>query len=206
MSTIRAQVRKSPPTPSVTARGVTLIEMMVVMAIVGVIAALTVPNMNPIIERQRLLASAEEAASVLDRARRKAHAEGRCYRVRLNGDGLELQRKGGANGADCVGDDSHVLTSPTWDPALQTVPPSLGVTFTIETRDGGGDIILRPNSRLRGNGNWDISDDQAQIVVRHRNGEGVSVRVMPNGRICKHRFTLTPPAIATDLTCPREGS
>ena len=58
---------------------------------------------HPLLQRQHLTAAAEDVAGFLDRARKKAYVEGRCYRVRLQGDALVMQKKVGPDGANCVG-------------------------------------------------------------------------------------------------------
>lgn len=55
-------------------RGFTLIELMVVVAILGVLAAIAMPNMRDFIDRQRLIAQAREIANVMQLARSEAIA------------------------------------------------------------------------------------------------------------------------------------
>jgi len=100
-------------------RGVTLIEIMIVVAIVGIVAAIAVPNFGPLLKRQKVVASAELAASVLDRARRKAFNSGRCVRVRLASNVFLIEMKTGSNGANCVD-----LTGATWGKRIGRVPAS----------------------------------------------------------------------------------
>lgn len=195
--------------PSAFARGVTLIEMMIVIAIVGIIAAIAVPNLNPLLQRQHLTAAAEDVAGFLDRARKKAYVEGRCYRVRLQGDALVMQKKVGPDGANCVGSSpGNSLVGATWATPLQTLRPPAGVSLSLSATGGASEIIFRPNGRLRGNGNWDVTDDLAQVGVSHAALDAsIAVRVQPHGRICKHRAaSATPVALSTALECPREGA
>lgn len=56
------------------ARGFTLIELMVVVAVLGVLAAIAMPNMRDFIDRQRLVTQAREVANVMQLARSEAIA------------------------------------------------------------------------------------------------------------------------------------
>lgn len=56
------------------ARGFTLIELMVVVAVLGVLAAIAMPNMRDFIDRQRLVTQAREIANVMQLARSEAIA------------------------------------------------------------------------------------------------------------------------------------
>ncbi len=187
------------------ARGVTLIEVMIVVAIIGIVAAIATPNLQPVLQNQKLVAAGEEVAALVERARRKAYNEGRCYRVRVSGDNLVLQRKGGNNGANCKGDAGGFdISSHTWEAAIATVRPETGaISFGIDTNYGQDEIIFRPSSRLRGDGDH-VSDDRAQVTAEHALlGKGIAFRVTPVGRICRVPFDGSAPSVAAAVAeCP----
>ncbi|MFZ9888973.1 MAG: hypothetical protein ACO3JL_15865, partial [Myxococcota bacterium] len=76
-----------------------MLEVMVVVAIIGIVAAIATPNFGPMLRGQKLQAKAEEVASFLDRARRDAFASGRCVKVRIEDDKLVAGRKSDATAA-----------------------------------------------------------------------------------------------------------
>jgi prepilin-type N-terminal cleavage/methylation domain-containing protein len=181
---------------------VTLIEMMVVVAIVGIIAALAVPDLTPVIRKVQLDSAAQQAAGFLERARRLAMNEGRCYRVFESGGVLGIQRRSTANcgycieGSDCDNVDSSTKISATvgWDATLARLHPEAGIVFatpdvstgSIGAGTGDASIVFRPNGRLRGDGDLDLQDEGARIVVSHNSlaQRLVLVHVEATGRIC----------------------
>ncbi len=71
-------------------RAVTLIEVMVVVAIVGVLAAISLVAISDVIRRAQLSADADTIDDRLRRARMIARLERRCVSVVANGSRLEL--------------------------------------------------------------------------------------------------------------------
>jgi prepilin-type N-terminal cleavage/methylation domain-containing protein len=176
-------------------RGVTLVEMMIVVGIVGVIASLAVPNLGPVVKQQKIKGKTEEAAALVDRARRLAHATGRCHAVTVVGVNLVLQETTGTEAANCVD-----LTTPGWSTIARVVPDG-GTVFTINA--GSDPIIMRPNGRLRGNANLSVTDDQARIDISHPAlDRGWLVKVTPLGRVCKSAWLGSIPATSTPEVCP----
>jgi prepilin-type N-terminal cleavage/methylation domain-containing protein len=94
-------------TPS--ARGMTLIELMVVVAILAILAAISASALAPMVARYRQMVAAEAVAQLVSQARVEARQQGRCYRVQVllagapvlpgtAGDTLHAVRR---NSADC---------------------------------------------------------------------------------------------------------
>ena len=91
------------------ARGMTLIEVMVVVAILAILAAISATAIGPMVARYRQMVSAEAAAQLVSQARVEARQQGRCYRVQVTlagapvapgtpGDALHVVRR---DSADC---------------------------------------------------------------------------------------------------------
>ena len=179
-----------------SAKGTTLIEAMVVVAILGVIAALAVPRLLPLVRDTEGRTDAETIASFLDGAHRRAIAEGRCFRVRVVANQLVLERR---SGGDCVN-----LAADSWSGTLEHVGAARGTTVAIDVLPAGAaEIIFRPSGRLRGNGDLIVANDAARVkltrtdVLRTR-----SVLVTPAGRICSFAHPAAPPALTTPAVCP----
>jgi prepilin-type N-terminal cleavage/methylation domain-containing protein len=186
-------------------RGFTLIEMCVVVAIIGIMTALAVPDLTPVIYAARRDAAASEVITFLERARRSAMAEGRCYRVTLpTPNSIAMARRTHANCFDPV-------TDTAWSEVANVVLQP-GFSFAVATLPTGNPIVFRPTGRLRGDGDLDITDDGARIVIttpaladRH-----TVIFVTTAGRICAFRVNGAPAWFLTPSACgtppPQVGS
>jgi len=157
---IRAPVRPFPRTLT-SARGITLVDMLVVVTIVGIIAAMALPVFRDLTATLRLGAAARAVERELQGARLKAVTAGRPVRVRfncpVNGQFRAVELLGTTSSptaADTASSrcqttgnpsyphpapDNDPLTVPNNDGPLQQLPT--GVTFnasrTIEFRPDG---------------------------------------------------------------------
>lgn len=187
-----------------SARGVTLIEMMITLAVLSIIVAIAVPDLVPMVHAQRVSGSAEEVASFVDRARRMAIAERRCVRVVVTpaGDALEVQR---LRRPDCV-------TAPTdWSPPLAAVRAAPGISFLLETLPGNEpdarSLVFRPNGRLRGDGDLAVIDDGGRVFIAHaRVAKTAHVVVTATGRVCWRAYASpNAAALVSPVSCPKEA-
>jgi prepilin-type N-terminal cleavage/methylation domain-containing protein len=184
-------------------RGTSLIEMLIVVSLLGIIAALATPAMQPTVAEFRVFSSTTAVASFIDDARRRAVAEGRCTRVRLTGGRLVTERR---TGTDCVNLGTEGWTSAEITLGLEgpvrltadalTVPASV-------TRDDHL-IVFRPNGRLYGDGDLDTTDDGARIELKETAAQDHrAVVITAQGRVCMRNYGRTLPAIgdAGAVTC-----
>ncbi|RZI74315.1 MAG: prepilin-type N-terminal cleavage/methylation domain-containing protein [Rubrivivax sp.] len=65
--------------------GLTLIEVLVGVAVLGVILAMAVPSMTDLLEKRRVIAAAEEVAGILNYAKAETNATNSILNVRFNG-------------------------------------------------------------------------------------------------------------------------
>jgi prepilin-type N-terminal cleavage/methylation domain-containing protein len=180
------------------ARGLTLLEMMIVISILGIVTAMAVPNLTPVINNQRLAGQADEVAGMLDRARRLAEATGRCHRVRLLDGNLRLEPRLDSNCVNGIG------TASRWGVARGVVRPTPGVQFTLASLGHGNPwVIYRPNGRIRGNNDHIITDDGVRVnVISTALDRYVSVFGTSSGRVCaRSGLGAAPAAMPATITC-----
>lgn len=180
-------------------RGVTLLEMMVVVAMLGILAALAVPNVQPAVRRARLRGAAEEIAGFLDDARHRAVSQGRCFRVRVvGGDTLVMERR---NSVDCVD-----LAKDGWEAAERTrVMSGFALTASAVPAAVPADerLVFRPSSRLRGDGSRTTTVYGAGVdITIPAVPEQARVTVTRLGRICTAVSVTPPAALAAPVVCP----
>jgi Tfp pilus assembly protein FimT len=179
-------------------RGASLIEMMTVVVLLSLMAAVAAPNMFPLVQKTRLGGEAEAVASFLFAVRARAMADGRCYRVQVTAGGKRITTER-RNSGDCVD-----LTKDGWTPSPLLMIAETAITYRLAdptdvvTKSAANDLLVfRPNGRLYGDGDLDASDDRARIVVDNSNvAESRSVIVNGTGRVCVIPSTaLLPPAM-----------
>lgn len=184
-------------------RAFTLIETMVVIAILGVIMALAVPNLLPMIQQVRLHGDTERVAAFLASVRARALAEQRCYMITVSGRNIFAARR---SSPDCVN-----LGADSWaSPATMSTTVERGTTLRL----GPGDalpsglvadqrMIFRPNGRLRGDGDLDPTEEIARIVVGQANLTRENVVLVTSFlRICTIPGAATAPTLTTSTRCP----
>lgn len=105
------------------ARGMTLIELMVVVAILAILAAISATALGPAVTRYRQMVSSEAAAQLVAQARVEARQQTRCYRVQVLAAGAPV-----APGTP--GDTLHVMRRQDAD--CQTNAPGLVADTRID--------------------------------------------------------------------------
>lgn len=97
---------------------------MVVIAILGIIAALAAPSFQPLIYRSEMDYAAEQAASFFHQARMRAISDRRCTRVRIADGGPPAVLVGEVlNTFDC-GDAEHPTQHPSTAPRIVSGQPT----------------------------------------------------------------------------------
>lgn len=176
----------------------TLIEVMVVVVVLGVMASLAVPNLLPLRDTIRVSGNAGRVAGILDEMRRRAIADGRCYRVRLpTAASLVVERR---TSSDC-----RNLNLDGWE-AIRTFPLT-EVSLSLETlpvASGDDRLVFRPNGRLRGDDDLLPSEEAARFVVALPSGGPARslVTVTALGRICAATFNGALPTFSAPASCP----
>lgn len=87
--------------------GITLLELMVTLAVLGIVISIALPAMGDFIEKRRLVGATEEVYGHLQFVRSEAVKQSTDMRVSLNAAQWCLGTRSGANDCDCtVGDQS----------------------------------------------------------------------------------------------------
>jgi prepilin-type N-terminal cleavage/methylation domain-containing protein len=211
----------------VDVRGMTLLEVMVVVAILGIFAAIATPSLVRQVHRARLDVTAEGVAGFLDAARVEAMASKRCVRVVVVGDtALRLER---LNTFDC---DVDPLSAPRIDGSAAGLPSTLWKplrTMTVaqegtrvaldvppaETSGGApgsvgaaSEVRYRPNGRIWGQ-DLDLANDDGVFVVTHPSlpaRDFKKILADGAGLLCILPRGVDPPAGprgGRDFGCPR---
>lgn len=198
-------------------RGFSLIEMMLVVAVLAVMAALAVPAMGPQVNTAKLEGTAEAVAALLGRAQAEAMAAKRCVRVRIAGSDVIAER---LNAFDCdVSPATAPLidaTAPMWIEVGRTRADSAALTLTWDPAPsettaaalGGSEpdqLRFRPSGRLWSN-DTDVTDDDGVISVTSSQvsapGNKKKTLVEAQGLICVLDRGQSPGGSGNNLTCP----
>ncbi len=143
-------------------RGVTLIELVVVIAIIAIGALLLVPNMGPWIQNYRLRTAGRDIVSTLRTAQMKAVSTNTDYQVFIAGASYVLQYNSGG----------WVAEGET-----KTLPAGINITnntFPASGTTPAGSALFRPNSSSNG----------GTLVLQNPRGTTRTITVLPStGRI-----------------------
>lgn len=209
-------------------RGFSLIEVMVVVAMLGVLAALAAPNLLFEAKKAQLTGTAEELAAFIMRAQTEAMTAKRCVRVTFPNAKTAVAER--LNVFDC---DNAPLTAPhidgtaigatgLWLPIARMNVAHGAISLLYDNTAGqvcsdcastlpGGtgvdEIRFRPNGRIFTVDN-DFTDDDAIVVVRSNQMPGVGtgnqqkVLVDGNGLLCVLARGVEPAGTAPNFSCP----
>jgi prepilin-type N-terminal cleavage/methylation domain-containing protein len=130
-------------------RGVTLIELVVVFAIIAIGAVLTIPNMGPWIARYRLRSATRDIVSTMRVAQMKAVSHNYFYQVDFTGGDYIMRRSSTGLDPDPWPADGAARTLPSGI-SIQSntfVNPNQKALFRPNSSSNGGTIILEENRK-----------------------------------------------------------
>ena len=202
-------------------RGFTLLEMVVVVAVLAVIAALSIPNLLPVLHIQQLESSGNTVAAFVGRARAEALARRRCVRVRLPSANVIVSEV--LNSYDCEAPTAAIpellidSAKPLYvELARIELPASITAAFAstlpVNVPSGEKPAGEPDQIRFRGTGRLWSNDavltgdnDENAIILTHARvvaGNTKAVLVESPGTICLYKRGQALVGVAGNYTCP----
>ncbi len=195
--------------------GFSLLETMVVVAVLGILAALAVPNVQPEVRRAQTDGAADATAAFVARARTEAVTARRCVRVWASDDRTLVMER--LNAFDC--DSFEAADPPRIDPArglwievtkLVLDQHALTVSFDPAPREQGpragavtAELRFRPTGRLYSRDD-DVTNDDGVLRISERAAPSFrKVLVEAHGLVCVLDRNTDPQGVGNDLGCPR---
>jgi prepilin-type N-terminal cleavage/methylation domain-containing protein len=202
-------------------RAFSLIEMMLVVAILAVLAALAVPAMGPTVDVAKLEGGAEIVAAFLTRAQAEAMASKRCVRVRLDATQPGTLVAERLNSFDCDTPDVSApgmlidasaglwveLARAKLDASILTIAFDPVPSETSAAALGGGEpdqLRFRPSGRLFSS-DATLTDDDGVLKITHAGIAGPArtkkILVEAQGLICVLDRGTDPTGSGNNLGC-----
>ena len=198
-------------------RAFSLIELMLVVAILAVLAAIAVPSMGPYVDAAKLEGSAEAVTALIARAQTEAMSAKRCTRVRLDGDHTVVAERLNSYDCDVNPATKIVAANPQWmevarltvdsdliDLAFDPVPPE-----TSAGALGGAEpdqFRFRPSGRLFSSDLLVTNDDGVLKLTHTSMAAGMAntkkILVEAQGLVCVLDRGVDPGGAAPNFSCP----
>lgn len=170
-----------------------LLETMVVVAILSVVAAVALPDLLPVVKTHRLAGALHSTAGFVARARQEAMSRRRCVRVRLDDSRTLVMEM--LNSYDCDAPDNTVRIDPTSSLYVELAKlrheGDLSIAFSrVPTAQPAGEpaqLRFRPSGRLwaiDGTGLVAPAADSGVFVVTTTGQPARGVIVESQGLIC----------------------
>lgn len=154
-------------------RGYTLMELMVTVALLALMSAMTAVGLQPLQTRLRLRQATDATAQVLIRARQRAISSGRCHQVDVlaegipveagtRGDGLRISRR---RDADCEAPADPLALV---EVERITLPERMRVVLEKK-----GELVFRSTGRTRDDAPWRyrvMAFEASVVVIAAANG------------------------------------
>ncbi|MGB4780501.1 GspH/FimT family pseudopilin [Candidatus Methylomirabilis sp.] len=143
-------------------RGFTLVELMVAMAVIGIISVAAIPQFLTFLRAMETRGASQDLATVLQQARELAIARNTNYRVEIEPDNNRLRFVRTSDnvvwtgpGTDAQGYRRLVnqarLTNPTANPTFNPLGAAGGGTITVQNAQGTSalDVVVSSAGRVR---------------------------------------------------------
>jgi prepilin-type N-terminal cleavage/methylation domain-containing protein len=157
-------------------RGYTLMELMVTVALLAMMSAMTAVGLRPLQERYRLRRAADATAQLLVRARLRAVETGRCHQVEILADGIPVN-PGTSGDALRISRRRDVDCESPANPLAFVEVERITLPERMQVRqEGSGPLVFRATGRI-----WDNSARQFQVG---RQGDLRVVMAAPHGPVC----------------------